>query len=168
MSRGHVKNFGLGKSDSGVTANLSKHIIYSMEKQTNLLTEANLDLRQAKPEVINQDVLPIILSKNQNQQNNEIIKKIKDEMRKQKEESDKIHYQYQKLVKNKSRKSVKPMAKEYEANLKRNKELDLKIKEIDEKYQKFMNLATITKFDKAFKGAARSYEVTASLMTKTH
>ena len=49
------------------------------------------------------------------------------------------------------------MAKEYEAN--QNQELDLKIKEINEKYQKLMKPVTVTKLGKAFKGAARSYEV---------
>lgn len=47
-----------------------------------------------------------------------------------------MRHRYQKLIKNKSRKSVKKLIKEYEDNLKKNQELDLKIKENDEKYQK--------------------------------
>ena len=38
-------------------------------------------------------------------------------MRPQKEESDNIHYRYQKLIKNQSRKSVKQMVQEYEDNI---------------------------------------------------
>lgn len=51
------------------------------------------------------------------------------------------------------------MAKEYEDNLKKNQDLDSKIKEINEKYQKLMKPVTVTKLDKAFKGTVRSYEV---------
>lgn len=95
------KNIGNEKTDSGVTANLSNCNIYSMEKQnTGSLLKPILDLYKVEPELFNQDVLPIILSQNQNQQNDEIT-------RKQKEESDKMHHRYQKLIKNKSRKSVK-------------------------------------------------------------
>lgn len=101
-----------------------------MEKQnTGSLLKPILDLYKVEPELFNQDVLPIILSQNQNQQNDVITWK-------QKEESDKMRHRYQKLIKNKSRKSVKKLIKEYEDNLKKNQELDLKIKEIDEKYQK--------------------------------
>ena len=35
-----------------------------------------LDLRKVKPELINQDVLPIIISQNNNQQNDEVIQNI--------------------------------------------------------------------------------------------
>ena len=59
--------------------------------------------------------MPIILSQNQNQQNDEIIKNIKDEIKKQQKESDKINRRYRKLMK--SRESVKQMVQEYEDNI---------------------------------------------------
>lgn len=44
-----------------------------------------LDLRKVKPELINQDVLPIIISQNNNQQNDEVIQNIqKNEIKQQK------------------------------------------------------------------------------------
>lgn len=44
-----------------------------------------LDLRKVKPELINQDVLPIIISQNNNQQNDEVIHNIqKNEIKQQK------------------------------------------------------------------------------------
>lgn len=66
-------NIGNEKTDSGVTANLSNCNIYSMEKQnTGSLLKPILDLYKVEPELFNQDVLPIILSQNQNQQNDVI------------------------------------------------------------------------------------------------
>ena len=78
------------------------------------------------------------------------------EFQQQKNKTQKIDPKYQKLMRPRLRKSVERMVQEYEANVKKANELDSKIKQIDEKNQKLMKPVTITKFDKALKGAARS------------
>lgn len=47
--------------------------------------------------------------------------------------------------------------------LKKNQELDSKIKKINEEYQILMKPVTVAKLDKAFKGVARSYEVSITI-----
>lgn len=56
------------------------------------------------------------------------------------------------------RKSVKQMAKEYEDTLRKNQELDAKIKR-STRGAKTYETCYGNKLDKAFKGTARSYEV---------
>lgn len=128
-----------------------------------------LDLYKYNPELINQDVLPIILSQNQCKQNDKIIKKIKNEMKKQKEESNKMNRRYRKLMK--SRKSVKQMAQEYEDNIIAPPPEFQDRPQIDDIIPpppEFQDEIQMANFNKAFKGAVRSYEVSIEVsMTKT-
>ena len=54
---------------------------YRTKKQNNFLKQL-LDLLKVKPELINQDILPIILLQNQNQQNDKIIRNMKKKKKK--------------------------------------------------------------------------------------
>ena len=93
------------------------------------------------------------------EQYEQIVQDVKKEFQQQKNKTQHIDQKYQRLMRPRLRKSVKRIVQEYEANVKKANNVDSKIKQIDEKNPKLMKPVTTTKFDKAFKGAARSYEV---------
>ena len=59
MMRSHEKNFNDVKVDSAMGTKLSNHNIYRVQNQNDFLKQLP-DLLKVKPELINQDVLPII------------------------------------------------------------------------------------------------------------
>lgn len=72
-----VKNFDDGKVDK-IFANLSNQ--YKNRLQNNILKQL-FNLLKVKPELINQDILPTILSQNQNQKYAEIVWDSKKEIK---------------------------------------------------------------------------------------
>lgn len=75
-----VKNFDDGKVDK-IFANLSNQ--YKNRLQNNILKQL-FNLLKVKPELINQDILPTILSQNQNKKKSETVRDIKKEIKNRK------------------------------------------------------------------------------------